>query len=128
MVPLGYSGGQFEDLLRCKLDNPATAPAYHVIVRPRTIGMLVVCLLYVKADLLEDPAIDQKREGAIDGGLSNVPAVLLELVQDLLSFEVFLELQNCLQGPLPRFCPLDPVIAKVFPKCLIHFVGGVRSI
>ena len=79
----------------------------------------------VEAYLFEDPAVNEQRECAIDGGLADVPTAFPEKIEDLLRLKVCVQFENCIQDPLPGGGVLDPVAVKISTECFADFRRAV---
>ena len=87
-VAVGDRVAETEDLLAVELDDLAAAAADHVIVRALAEGVLVAGELVAELHLLDDAAVDQQRQRAVDRGLGDALARLANVDQQLLGLEV----------------------------------------
>lgn len=125
VVPTRDPRAQLDHFVGRKLDDPPAAAADHMIMRTFTKCVFVVRLFHVETHLLEDPALHKQGERSIYGGFPDLVTSLSQQVQDLLGFEVILQIEHGVQDLLPRGRVLDPVVSQVPSKDLSQVVRTV---
>ena len=101
------------DLLGGKLHDAPAPATHHVVVRSFAEGVFVMGLLNLKTNLLQDAAVHQKRQGSVNRGLADFLVFFAQMIQDLLRFEVFMEVEDSRQDLLPCTGVLDPMILEI---------------
>jgi len=123
MVLPRKSTSQLDDIVACEFDDTPAPAADHVIVRIFTETKFVMGLFHIKSHLLENTAIDQKRQRSVNGSLRCPLSALTHCEQQLLRFEVVGDVENGVEDVLPRQRILD---ASVFEIALEHGTRLVR--
>jgi len=104
------------DFIICKLNDPAAAHASEVTVLFLAIDVFIVEMPVLEIDLLNQSAVDEERDGPVEGGLGDPLLLVPQPQEELIHIEVIVDREDLIDNRLPFRRVAEPLFLDVFAK------------
>jgi hypothetical protein len=104
------------DFIICKLNDPSAAHASEVTVMFVAIDVFIVEMPVLEIDLLNQSAVDEERDGPVEGGLGDPLLLVPQPQEELIHIEVIVDREDLIDNRLPFRRVAEPLFLDVFAK------------